>query len=630
MRRAPVRWTVFVLTLTILAFSVGARASDMTRPTILGTEHMVACGHWLAAYTGNRILDMGGNAFDAGVAMVLAQSVLEFNLFGFGGEAPTLIYVADEGKVYSIDGNMASPKSVDFDWFIENDIIAIPGDGLLPAGVPALLDAVILVLDRWGTMSFAQVAEDAYRYAAEGFPMYNSFLSSIKSMERRFRSEWPSSAEVFLPGGRVPEYGEIFVQKDLANTIAKLIETEAEALAAGATRSEALKAVRDRFYKGDIAEAIVKFQAENAFMDDTGIAHTGNLTMEDFITYSAKLRDPWMVEYKGYEVYKCGPWTQGPVFLQQLNLLENFDLQALGYNTADYWHVIIETAKLAHADKDRYYGDPDFFYVPKEGLLSKEYARERAKLISMDTARNEHTPGDPFPWDSAGAVSSVLNPAASTRNVAAAPRLADEAAEYASLHIHDTTGTRAVDKYGNMFSATPSGGWFTSSPIIPGLGFVLGTRGQMFHLTDPDAPTAYRPGARPCTTLTPTLVLKDGKPFAVFGTPGGDTQDQYTLQTFLNVVEFGMEVQSAIDAPKAVSYNFPSLFYPYTQRLGAMAVNVGVPQEVVDELIRRGHNASYLGGTFSDATTMIMIHPETGVLHGGASPARDKQYVIGR
>ncbi|MCR4424896.1 MAG: gamma-glutamyltransferase family protein [Firmicutes bacterium] len=616
---------ILVAVLGMFTVSAPITASDMTRPTILGTHHMVACGHWLATYTGNRILERGGNAFDAGAAMVLAQSVLENNLFGFGGEVPILIYSAKDRQVYSIDGNMASPKSVDFDWFIEQGIAAIPGDGLLPAGVPAVLDALILLLDKWGTMSFSEVCHDAWLYASEGFPMYNSVRNSIISMEKRFRTEWPSSAEVYLPGGRVPDFGEIFYQKDLARTFERLMEAEQAALVAGKTRSEALRAVRDRFYLGDIAEEIVKFQKENAFMDDTGTPHTGNLTMEDFTSYSAKLREPWMVNYRGYEVYKCGPWTQGPVFLQQLNLLENFDLKALKYNTAHYWHVIIETAKLAHADKDRYYGDPDFVYVPKEGLLSKEYARERVKLIDMGKALNEHIPGDPSPWDGKKGWIPPTTTIASDANL----QPVEVAADYMNLHVHDTTGTRAVDKDGNMFSATPSGGWFTSSPLIPGLGFMLGTRGQMFHLTDPKAPTAYYPGARPCTTLTPTLVLKDGKPFAVFGTPGGDTQDQYTLQTFINVAEFGMEVQSAIDGPKAVSYNFPSLFYPYTQRLGAMAVNRGVPQEVVDELNNRGHKCTYISGTFSDATTMIMKHPETGVLHGGASPARDKQYVIG-
>ncbi|HHY46227.1 MAG TPA: gamma-glutamyltransferase family protein [Firmicutes bacterium] len=616
--------TTLIFLVLIAAGSTGS-ANPLTRPTILGTHHMVACGHWLAAYTGNRILEKGGNAFDAGAAMVLAQAVLEFDLFGLGGEVPILIYSARDKKVYSIDGNMAAPKGVDFQWFVDRGITAIPGDGLLPAGVPAVVDAVVTLLDKWGTMSFTEVAADAIHYAEDGFPMYNSFRNNIIRMEERFREEWPTSAAVFLPGGRVPDFGEIFVQKDLARTLKRLVEAEQKALAEGKSRSEALKAVRDRFYKGDIAEEIVKFQAENAFKDDTGEAHTGNLTLEDFASYSAKIREPWSVNYKGYEVYKCGPWTQGPVFLQQLNLLENFDLKSLGYNTADYWHIITETAKLAHADKDKYYGDPDFIYVPKEGLLSKEYAKERAKLIDMKKARNEHTPGDPFPFEGKKAMEEDITRVAQNAN-----NYSEQAAlAYMDVNAHDTTGTRAIDKDGNMFSATPSGGWFTSSPIIPGLGFVLGTRGQMFHLTDPDAAKAYRPGARPCTSLTPTLVLKDGKPFAVFGTPGGDTQDQYTLQTFLNVVEFGMEIQSAIDGPKAVTYNFPSLFYPYTQRLGAMSVSPGVPQDVVDELARRGHKISYLKETFTDATTMIVIDPETGVLHGGASPARDKQYVIG-
>ncbi len=609
-------------TLNIMMNSVFA--SSLTRPTILGTNHMVACGHYLAAYTGNKILEKGGNAFDAGAAMVLAQSVLEHELFGFGGEVPILIYSSKDGQVYSIDGNTMAPSSVDFDWFIQNDIMAIPGDGFLPAGVPAVLDAIILLLDKWGTMSFAEVVEDAIYYADKGFGLHNSMRERIIATEKRFREEWPTSAELFLPGGKVPDFGQLMVNKDLANTFKRLVEAEQKAWAEGKSRSEALRAVRDRFYKGDIAEEIVKFQAENAFMDATGKAHTGNLTLEDFSNYTALVREPWSVNYKGYEVYKCGPWTQGPVFLQQLNLLEHFNLQALGYNTTDYWHVIIETTNLAHADKDKYYGDPDFVYVPKEGLLSKDYAKERVKLIDMNRALNDHIPGDPFPYD--------VKSAKREENINALTKQKewniDSAVAYLNLHNNDTTGTRAVDKEGNMFSAVPSGGWFTSSPIIPGLGFCLNTRGQMFHLTDPDAPKAFRPGSRPSTSLTPTLVLKDGKPFAVFGTPGGDAQDQYTLQTFLNVIEFGMEVQDAIDAPKARSYNFPSLFYPYTQTIGRVGFNPGLPGEVIEELKARGHDVRILG-TFTDATQMIIIHPETGLLHGGASPARDKQYVIG-
>lgn len=610
-----------ILTLAlVLGAAFPALANPLTRPTILGTDHMVACGHWLAAYAGNEVLAKGGNAFDAGVAMVLAQSVLEFNLFGFAGEAQTLIYSAEDKKVYEIDGGMAAPKGVDIEWFKQNDIVAIPGDGLLAAGVPAMLDAMVTVLDRWGTITFQDAAKYAYKLAEEGFPMYNSFRDSIISMEKRFKAEWPTSAEVFLPDGKVPDFGQIFRQPALARTIKRLMDAEAAAIKAGKNRHESLMAVRDLFYKGEIAEEIVRFQAENEFLDDSGQKHRGNLTMDDFRAYSAKVREPWTVNYRGYDVYKSGPNTQGPVFLQQLNLLENFDLKSLKPGGADFWHIITETAKLAHADRDKYYGDPDFVYVPKTGLLSKEYAKERVKLISLEKARNEHTPGDPFAFDvkkgSAAAPSAVAK-----ADLPAAPG-------YQDLHANDTTGTRAVDKYGNMFTSTPSGGWFTSSPIIPELGFVLGTRLQMFHLDDPEAANAFRPGARPCTSLSPTLVMKDGKPFAVFGTPGGDNQDQYTLQSFLFLVEYGMEVQTAIDQPKTTTYNFPSLFYPYTQRLGQIGANDFMPKEVIDELTRRGHKVNMMKG-FTDATSMIVIDPETGVLHGGASPARDKQYVIG-
>jgi gamma-glutamyltranspeptidase/glutathione hydrolase len=608
-----------------LALAFGAclpvGANPLTRPTILGTNNMVACGHWLAAWAGNDVLANGGNAFDAGVAMVLAQAVLEFDLFGFAGEAQTLVYSAEDRRVYEIDGGMASPKSVDLEWFRKNGLVAIPGDGLLPAGVPAMLDAMVTVLDRWGTISFNDAGKYAYQFAEEGFPMYNSFRNRIRTMEKRFKTEWPTSAEVFLPGDRVPAFGEIFRQPALARTIRRLMDAEMRAIKAGANRHEALRAVRDLFYKGEIAEEIVKFQAENEFLDDTGKKHRGNLTMDDFRSYQAKIREPWTVNYRGYDVYKCGPNTQGPVFLQQLNLLENFNLKSLQPGGADFWHLVTETAKLAHADRDKYYGDPDFVYVPKAGLLAKEYARERVKLISLEKARNEHTPGDPFRYD---ARTAAPKPTA----VAKADLPQANANLYQAAHANDTTGTRAVDRYGNMFTCTPSGGWFTSSPIIPNLGFVLGTRLQMFHLNDPDAANAYRPGARPCTSLTPTLVLKDEKPFAVFGTPGGDNQDQYTLQTFLFLIEYGMEVQTAIDQPKTTSYNFPSLFYPYTQRLGEIGVNDFMPKEITDELARRGHKIRPLKG-FTDATSMIVIDQRTGILHGGASPARDKQYVIG-
>ena len=594
----------------LLATAPLAGASDLTRPTVMGQNGMVACGHWLAANAGADILKKGGNAFDAGVATVLAQSVLEFDLFGFGGEVPTLLYVAKDRQVYSVDGNMAAPKGVDIDWFQKNGILMIPGDGLLPAGVPAVVDALVLTLDRWGSMSFAEVAETAVRLADEGFPMYHSFRNAIIRMEKKFRADYPSSVALFMPNGRIPDYGEIFVQKDLARTFRKLVEAERQAKAAGKGRSEALKAVRDRFYTGDIAEAIVKFQKENAFKDDTGTAHTGNLSLEDFRTYGAKLREPWSVSFMGYEVYKHGPWTQGPVFLQTLNIVEQFDLKALKHNTADYLHVWLEAAKLAHADRHQYYGDPEFVEVPKQGLLSKGYARERAKLIDMKQASTEFIPGDAWKYNDKPAPGKKVG--YTVRD-----------------WMEGTTGTRVMDKQGNMFSATPSGGWFWASPVIPGLGFVLGTRGQMFDVDTKDSPRAYAPGKRPTTTLTPTLVLREGKPFAILGTPGGDDQDQVTNQSFLNLVVFGMEVQTAIDAPKVVTKHFPSMFYPHDSVKSGVNVNPGIAEDVLKGLQARGHKVNVLKGRFTDATTMIMYNPETGVMSGGASPARDKQYVIG-
>jgi gamma-glutamyltranspeptidase/glutathione hydrolase len=588
------------LALLVLALAVvPALASDLTRPTIMGRNGMIACGHWLAANAGADILKKGGNAFDAGVATVLAQSVLEFDLFGFGGEAPTLVYVAKDKKVYSVDGNTAGPKGVTFDWFEKNGILMIPGDGLLAAGVPAALDAMILILDKWGTKSFSEVAAAAYKLADEGFPMYHSVRNNIRAMEKRFREEWPTSAALFLPGGKVPDFGEIFVQKDLAFTFKRLIEAEQKARKAGKGRSAALKAVRDRFYKGDIAEQIVKFQKENAFLDATGKKHTGLLTMEDFKTYSAKLREPWTVNYRGYDVYKLGAWTQGPTFLQILNILENFDLQALKHNSADYLHVWIEAAKLAHADRVQFYGDPDFVETPKAGLLSKEYAKERAKLIDMKKAAAEMPPGEAWKY----------NDKPQTKQYGYYPRELMEG----------TTGTRVMDAQGNMFSATPSGGWFRSSPVVPGVGIALGTRMQMMDVDRKDSPRAFAPGKRPTTSLTPTLVLKDGKPFAILGTPGGDDQDQVTNQSFLNLVVFGMEVQSAIDAPKVVTKHFPSMFYPHNAVTNASNINPGVPEAVIKDLQARGHKLTVTRARYTDATTMIMYNPETKVMFGGAS-----------
>jgi gamma-glutamyltranspeptidase/glutathione hydrolase len=618
--------TVFIGVVLLLGFLVSVStpswATVNTRPNLMGTHGAVACGHYLAAEAGMQMLRAGGNAIDAGVAQVLAQSVLEYGMFGLGGEVPMIIYSAKDQKVYTISGNTVAPKAATIDWFEKNDILLIPADGFLAAGVSAVCDAVVTALDKFGTMSFSEVVEPAITLARDGFPVFYAMQGRIQSAEKSFHEWWPSSAELLLPGGKVPEIGQIFKNPDYANTLQRLVDAEKAALAKGATRSEALKAVRDYFYKGPIAQEIVKFQKEFKCPDSTGKAWYGLLEVEDFENYHAKVEEPVSTTFRGYEVYKCGPWTQGPVFLQHLNLLEGYDLKAMGPLSAEYIHIWTETAKLAHADKIKYYGDPDFVYVPIKGLLSKEYAAERRKLVDPNKANNDDRPGDPYPYDKVAMRPPDLD-------LSPEPLLADHTA---------TTGTRAVDAQGNMFSATPSGGWFTSSPTIPGLGFCLNTRPQMFYLERGHA-KSLEPGKRPSTSLTPSLVLKDGKPFMVFGTPGGDQQDQWTLQTFLNIVEFGMDIQEAIDSPKWHTRSMRTLFYPLDRAPGVLVIENRVPEDVRNKLAEMGHKisvatkAGWLGPIGLDAwandySTVITIDVNTGLIKAGASTRWDTNYAI--
>jgi gamma-glutamyltranspeptidase/glutathione hydrolase len=427
-------------------------------------------------------------------------------------------------------------------------------------------------------------------------------------MADRFRAEWPSSAALFLPRGRVPTLGEVWQNPDLARTFERLVEAEHDARALG--REAALRAARDRFYRGDIARQIVAFQRETTCRDGNGFTSPGLLTEDDFAAFITRIEEPVTVDYRGYDVHKCGPWSQGPVFLQMLNLLEGFDLGALGRNSADYIHTVVEGMKLAFADRERYYGDPECSHVPLRGLLSKDYAAARRRLIDPHRASLEMRPGDPYPYEGGAAQATV--PALS---VPAWPG--------------GTTGTRAVDAEGNMFSATPSGGWFRSSPIIPGLGFCLGTRGQMFRLDDPRHPSALRPRSRPRTTLTPSLVTKDGGPCMVFGTPGGDQQDQWTLQFFLNYVDFGLDVQDAIDAATFHTEHFPSSFYPRQASPGKIVIEGRVPPPVVDELRARGHEVNVVGAWTHNFTTAVVYHPDSGLIEGGASSRGERNYAMG-
>lgn len=614
-----------------LSLSATSLASTDVRPLILGTHGMVACGHYLAAWSGNRILADGGNAFDAGASMLLCQSLLEQTSYGFGGETPMVFYSAKDNKVWTIDGSCTAPKGVDVAWFRDRDIPKIPGDGLLAAGVPGAPDAIVTLLDKFGTISFTEAAKDAIRLAEEGFPIHQGYTNAIASIALHCNTDWPTSKALFMPDGVVPQQGTIFKNPALANTWKKMCAAEQNALAAGESRSEALQAARDRFYRGDIAETIVKFQKENAFKDDLGEKHYGNLTLEDFTSYSAKLREPLHVEYHGYDVYKCDTWTQGAVFLMHLQLLKQFDLKKLGYGTADYWHVMAETMKLAHADKIKWFGDPDFIDVPITGLLSEEYAKERAKLVDLNKAISDDCWGNPWPYE--GRPIPETYPYKPGGYVPSERITVAKADLKGDSFIWDTTGTRAADGWGNLFSCTPSGGWFTSSPIIPELGFVLGTRIQMFYPDRTDHAKSYVPGERPSTSLTPTLVLKDGKPWMALGMPGGDEQDQVTLQDFLAVVDFGKNPQEATELPHLTTANMPSLFYPHGRTPGRIGLPATVPPEVIKELEVRGHKVTYSKNRFNSNSTIIVIDPVTGVFQGASAPADDSdarpRWVIG-
>jgi len=563
---------------------------------------MVTSGHYLASRIGLSVLEDGGNAVDAGVAMGFALSVLEPYIYGIGGEVPILIYLAEGKKVLCLSGQGHAPGNSSIELFKKMGIDAIPGDGLLATAVPDAVSTWITALSLFGTMDLARVLEPAHDLAKNGFPMYGTLRDAIERSSGQFREDWPTSARAYMPEDRVPEVGEVWAQRDLAGMFKKLLEGESRGKKKG--RQEGLQAAHDVYYRGEIAERIIDFIQNTRWPDSTGKANSGLLTADDLAGYASRVEVPVTVNYRGIDVYKCGPWTQGPVFLQQLSILEGYDIASMGHNSPEYVHLLIETAKLAFADREKFYGDPDFVDVPLGTLLSQEYAAERRKLIDPDKASMDLRPGN-------------------------APTEIPMKKEGGSdLHKGDTTHLDAVDRWGNMLSATPSGGWFRSSPVIEGLGFPLGTRMQMFTL-DPDHANALMPGKRPRATLTPSLALRDGEPFMVFGTPGGDQQDQWTLQFFLNYLEFGMNMQEAVDAPNFHSSHFPASFYPHSAEPGVMAIENRVAESTIEELRKRGHDVQVVKGWSHGRVLGIRYDAGTGVMYGAASPRLETGYAMG-
>jgi gamma-glutamyltranspeptidase/glutathione hydrolase len=574
-----------------------------TRPVLQGTFGMVAAGHYLAAAIGLQLLEQGGNAIDAGVATGFALSLLKPQSVGIGGEVPILVHLRNQQRSVAINGQGWAPRAATIDWFRERAISLIPSDGFLPATVPGQFASWCTALLHFGTASLADTLGPAVEMAEGGFPMYTALRNGIAKVAERYRAEWPTSAAAYLRNGQLYEDGQLIKNPDWARSLKGAID--ASLREAGRGREAAIRAAIDYFYRGPIAEQAVDFSTNNAFVDDSGEAHTGLLSLEDWADYGARgtrVEEPVQARYRGIDVLKCGPWSQGPVLLQQLKLLEGYDLSALGHNSAEYLHIYLECAKLAFADRERYYGDPAFVQVPLDRLLSEAYAAERRNLIDPRRASLEHRPGDVEAATAGGRWPVVTG---------------------------DTTHVDAVDRWGNLFSATPSGGWIGSSPVVDGLGFPLGTRGQMFYLDERHA-NALQPGKRPRTTLTPSLALRDGQPWLAFGTPGGDQQDQWSLQFFLNVVDFSMDLQEALDAPTVQTTHVQGSFYPHAADPGACRVEARIPDEVRSELEARGHKVSIDGPWSHGQVSAVAFDPDSGVLSGAASPRGRVAYVMGR
>jgi gamma-glutamyltranspeptidase / glutathione hydrolase len=564
---------------------------------------MVASTHWLASAAGMAALERGGNAFDAAVTAGFVLQVVEPHLNGPGGEVPILLYSAERDEVRVVCGQGVAPAAATIGRFRELGLELVPGTGLLPACVPGAFDAWLLLLRDFGTLSLAEVLEPAIGYAERGYPLVPGICRTIASMEQLFREEWLGSAELYLP---VPVEGSLFRNRSLAATWRRVLDE-----AGGGSREAVIDAARDAFYRGFVAEAIASFVAGTEAMDSSGRRHRGFLTADDLASWEATIEPPVELSYEGWRVFKTGPWGQGPVFLQQLALLSRLDLGSLRRESADFVHVVVECAKLAFADREAWYGDPQFCNVRLDDLLSSGYAEERARLIG-DEASGELRPGSP------GGREPRLPHVPGVES--AAPGIGEPTRRGDTCHVD------AVDRWGNVVSATPSGGWLDGSPVIPELGFCLGTRGQMFWL-EGGLPNSLEPRKRPRTTLSPTLARRDGETLA-FGTPGGDQQDQWSLVFFLTLAHFGVDLQEAIDAPMFHTQHFPESFYPRQARPRTVQLESRFGADVVAELGRRGHLVEPQGpwslGRLSAAGT------DGTVLRAAANPRGMQGYAVGR
>jgi gamma-glutamyltranspeptidase / glutathione hydrolase len=551
-----------------------------TRPEIEGTFGVVASTHWIATAVGMATLEKGGNAFDAAAATAFTLQVVEPHLNGPGGDVPVIVYDVRRKKPEVVCGQGPAPAAATIAHYRSLGLDMVPGTGLLAACVPGMFDTWMTLLRDYGTMRPADVLAPAISYAQNGYPLVERASATIAMVEKLFRDHWPTSAAVYLPGGKVPAPGTMFTNRKLADTYVRILR---EADGAGTDRVTQIERARKTWSQGFVAEAIDQYCRTQDVMDVTGERHRGVLTGADMARWQAHVEAPLTYDYGDYTVCKAGVWSQGPVMLQQLALLAGFDLDGLDPAGPDFIHLQVECAKLAFADREKFYGDPDFVKVPIETLLSDAYNAERRKLVTAK-ASLELQPGSVAGFGGVVQMRREDGPRLAVGNFGAGEPTVGRMGEVNG----DTVHFDIVDHAGNMVSSTPSGGWLQSSPVIPELGFCLGTRGQMFSL-DESHPSALMPGKRPRTTLSPTMALRGGEPYLAWGSPGGDQQDQWTAQFFLRHVHAGMNLQESIDAPAWHSEHFPISFWPRTARPGVLVVESRVPEASIKELRKRGH-----------------------------------------
>ncbi|GAA3434791.1 gamma-glutamyltransferase family protein [Kutzneria kofuensis] len=556
----------------------------LTRPELRGTQAAVSATHWLASAAGMAMFDLGGNAFDAATAAAFVIQVVEPHLNGPAGDVPIMVHRAGSESVEVVCGQGPMPLRATPAEFRSRGLDVVPGSGLLSACVPGAFGAWLRLLRDYGRLALADVLAPAVHYAEHGYPVLPKAAEMIGSLAELFRDEWAESGRTYLINGAVPAPGQRLRNPALAATFRRLL---AESQAAGGTREHRIDAAHRAFYEGFVAEAIDQFAGTAEMVDSTGRRNGGLLTGADLARWQPTVEDSVWLDYRGLTVHKPGPWSQGPVFLQQLALLEGYDLAAMGAGSAEHLHTVVECAKLAFADREAWYGDPNHAEVPLKALLDRGYAEERRALIG-ESASGTLRPGSPDGREPF--IPPVLDVTVPPDEPSWLAQLDDgvPAVVRRTAANGDTCCVTATDAEGNMVAATPSGGWLKSSPVVPGLGFPLGTRGQMAWLVD-GHPNTLAPDKRPRTTLSPTIALRDGQPYLAFGTPGGDQQDQWTLGFFLNHVEFGMSPQQAVEATAFHTDHVPSSFTPRKARPLALVTEAGRDEAVLAELRRRGH-----------------------------------------